>query len=396
MGPAAVNVAVYQMVSRNNVLTHMGGALMRALVAQGVDAWLCSPATDTPAAQLVEVLTAAGTQAVVAFGSGGAEFCDENGVSAYDLARCGFVGWDVDHPSYHFPRFAMPIQRRGRICASESHLRFTRELGCRAEERLMLPGVDEIASDPLPIDARPIHVLAAISWMGEPEIWWNEAKGTIVYPLVENMVARALADPAADLLAAFEGALADLGLDAPLNGVTCALFANVGRFVRQYDRLRVAQALFALDVPAVLCGEVWRERLGERAHLFYAETLDYLDMGRLYGQARVVLNLNASNGASERAVMAMAAGAVVASDYSPLLEQAFHSRGALCFYDRRDPDSLVDLLASATGAAQQVADRGLAVAGEHLWSHKAVELIGLFRTLGSDAQVPREAAAQAA
>jgi hypothetical protein len=374
-----MDVVVYQTSSLNNVLTRMGASLARALQALGVGAVFYGVRPGETAADTVRALSEAKTRAAIGFASGGAEWRNQHGQSVYDAMGCAFIGWDVDHPSYSWPRFSLPIARRGQVCASASHAAFTRAMGCQAASRLMLPGVDAVDAAPLPIAERPLHALAAMQWLGEPEVWWADTKGSPTYALVEGMVARMLADPGADLYAAFLATTAELGVEPALDPATCILISKVSYFVRQYDRLRLADALVAAGVPCAICGEGWRERFGEPAHLMYADNLDVEAVGRLYGHARVVFNINGANGASERAIQAMAAGAMVVSDYSPLLEESF-GHGAAGFYDRRDMGGVAEMLALSADVQQQVADLGRsAVAASHLWTHKAAALVGMLR-----------------
>ena len=246
----------------------------------------------------------------------------------------------------------------------------------------MLPGLEACADETPPLGERPIRLVAALSWIGEPNVWWNEAKGTPAYALIEGVVARALADPEVDLLAAFETTQADLGIELPIDRRVCKMIADIGLFVRQYDRCRLVQALAEADTPWVLCGSGWRGWLGERPHLVFADSLDYLDLAKLYRQARVVVNVNAANGASERVMMAMGAGAAVISDYNPYLADTLGH--AIGFYDRIKMSSVADLV-GALGCgedAQNLASQGASVAQRHLWTSKAEEIITSLRCLG--------------
>ncbi len=375
-----MDVVVYRTSSRHNVLTRMGASLVQAFQAAGVRAATYAPGEQETIADTMRTLAAAKTKVAIGFASVGADWRGPNGQSAHDALGCAFIGWDVDHPSFNVGRFALPMARRGQVFASASHADFAQGMGCRATSMLMLPGVDAVQDAPLPIAERPIHGLAAMHWIGEPEVWWADLKGAPVHTLIEGIVARALADPSVDLLAAFRATTGDVGAHLALDESMCALISRVGLFVRQYDRLRLAQTLAAADVPCVIVGAGWRERIGEAAHLHYVDELDVAELPQAYGQARVVFNLNGANGASERVVQAMAAGAMAASDHSPLLEASFGPQDAIRFYDRRDMGGVRDWLGMSSDDQQAVADRGRrAAAASHLWAHKAEALIRMLR-----------------
>ncbi len=373
-----MNILVCRGVSQNDVLTEMSGSLAQALAECGAGVEWASFAGPQMAEDVAQRIAATGADWVVSFGSGGADLLTRHGQSIYDAAGCGFVGWDVDHPVYQFKRFSTAIRRRIQISASPSHARFARLMGCQATDMAMLPGVNAVSTDRLAIEDRPILTTVAMTWLGEPEIWWNDAKGTPAYSLVDGVVGRLLADERADLFEAYQATLADTGLEVRFDEHISNIMARIGLFVRQYDRLQFAQTLASLGLPSLICGTGWKDRLGEQSHITYLDNLNVTDLNEIYGQSRAVFNLNAANGASERAMMAMAAGAVVISDYGPLLESEFEANGGMQFFDRSRPASLAEAVDSAlaSGGAQTIADRGhelISRAG--LWSHKATRLL---------------------
>ena len=376
-----MRILVLRAPSQHNVLSRMAEHLYGAFGETAADASLLVIEMANWGQALVERIQQFGPDYVVSFASFTADLQTVEGHSVYERLGCGFIGWDCDHPAYQFKRFAAPVPRRVQICASQSHVDYARLIAARGDHALMLPGVAEVAPDPLPIEERPMAALIAMSWMGEPQTWWAAMKGQPVYDLVEGVVGRMLADEAVDLLAAYRATVRDKGFDIAFNEDVSNLLANCGLFVRQYDRIRLAHTLAELDRPVVLCGTGWEERLGGAKNLTFADSLDFDRCPEVYGQAKVVLNLNGANGASERAVTAMAAGAVVVSDYSPLLEAEFGAAGAIRFYQRRDPAASVGQVLSDvldSGGAQAIADAGRArVAQAHLWSHKAHALVAL-------------------
>ncbi|HTK35356.1 MAG TPA: glycosyltransferase [Caulobacteraceae bacterium] len=364
----------------------MSVCLAQALAQLGVRTTLVTLGGADWLDGVVQAIRDAQIDYVLAFGSFSADLRTPDGRSIYDSLGCGLIGWDVDHPAYQFKRFTTPIRKRVQICASESHFRFAQTMGCRTAEALMVPGVEAVAEDPLPIEDRPILATVAMSWLGEPQVWWNGAKGTPAYSLIEGVVGRLLADREVDMFAAYQATLADTGLEVNFDENVCNLLSNIGLFVRQYDRFLLGKTLAETDLPCVICGTGWRERLGERPHLTYAESLDFADLGELYGRSRIVLNLNAANGASERAVLAMANGAAVVSDYSPLLQSQFGNENAIRFFDRRNPISVAEAVTTllTSGEAQAVADQGRALVSQaHLWPHKAACLMETLETIGA-------------
>ncbi|MBN9320304.1 MAG: hypothetical protein BGN86_11280 [Caulobacterales bacterium 68-7] len=377
-----MRILVLRAASQNNVLSRMAEQLFAGLDLpdverdlldlQGVDRAACLAALEAR-------LAAFRPDHVVSFAGFTADFAAE----LYDRFACGLVGWDVDHPAYQFDRFVAGPARRLQVCASASHAAFRQRIGFKGGSALMLPGVATVSEQAPSIAERPVGVSLAMSWIGEPEVWWARFKGKPVHDLIEGMVERVLADDAADLLRAFDAVTRDRGMNLPIDRSVASIFANVGLFVRRYDRLRLAQALAASDLPCTLHGEGWEGRLASAGGLTFEPSVDFADCAAAYGRARVVLNLNAANGGSERAVTAMAAGAAVVSDFSPLLAEEFGAGRAIAFFRRADPASVVETLASLEdpAAAQTMADAGRArVAEAHTWPAKAAALVEALRT----------------
>jgi glycosyltransferase involved in cell wall biosynthesis len=131
----------------------------------------------------------------------------------------------------------------------------------------------------------------------------------------------------------------------------------------------------------VLCGSGWRDWLGDRPHVVFADSLDYLDLAKLYRQARIVVSVNAANGASERVMMAMAAGAAVISDYSPHLVDALGD--AISVYNRVQMNSVVELVGALgrNAGAQEQAARGAAASRRHTWVTRAEQIAEELRRL---------------
>jgi hypothetical protein len=191
---------------------------------------------------------------------------------------------------------------------------------------------------------------------------------------VEGFVERLFADEGGDILRAFEGSRDALGLDVRLDQNVCDLICRGAIFVRRTQNLKLIDSLRKADPPLLIIGAGWEERLSGARRITVRQDISFEDLQTAYGQARTVINLNAANGASERAVGALAAGALVLTEDAPVLSAAFGSTGALSIFSRTRPETMIaSLEAAKDGAgAQDAADAGRAlVACEHLWSHKA-------------------------
>ena len=209
-------------------------------------------------------------------------------------------------------------------------------------------------------------------------MWWRDAAGTPAHRLISGMVERLLVDEHADLLAAFHATTKDIGIEFEWNDDLSVIIARIGLFIRQYDRLKLVEALTNSDLPILICGNGWEGRMGGNPHITFTGDKDINEIKEIYGYSRVVFNLNAANGASERAVMGMAAGAMVISDRSSLLDSEFGDGSGICFFNRCRAETAIEALQDAlvSGRVEPVAERGLElVTTSGLWSHKAMRLL---------------------
>src|SRR5262249_29159253 len=156
-------------------------------------------------------------------------------------------------------------------------------------------------------------------------------------------VDRLLADREASVIDALNDASASLGIgcrlgeDESFDRDICNLLGQALTYVQQIDRINIVRALVDARLPLVICGTGWRDLLGDRDHVTYLDPVAFKDLSPLYAQAKVVINLNAANGACERAIDAAASGAAVVSDDSPDLADVFEPDQEIAFFDRGKP-----------------------------------------------------------
>jgi hypothetical protein len=171
---------------------------------------------------------------------------------------------------------------------------------------------------------------------------------------------------------------ARLGDDAEFDTQMCGFLREPLTYVRNMDRINIIRSLVDAGLPVTICGAGWEAFLGERRNVTYIGEVRFEDISDLYGNSRVVLNLNAANGACERAVHAALAGAAVASDFSQPLNELFGGDEAIGFFDRAEPGAAANavgrLLDLEEGEA--VARKGQEkVMRSGLWRHRAQQLV---------------------
>ena len=334
--------------------------------------------------QLVAELQVGRYDAVLSFSSFFGSIRLQDGRSLFDALGVRFAGWQLDHPIYTPQSLTPTLQSRFAVYSNPNHLRYAEAVRLPGRGMSLLPGGELPTTPPADHRNRSHGVLIAAVYRGEPARLWEQLADSPGKRLLTGVVDHLLADPGASLLDAFNATAAQLQLGVQL-GQDPAFDSEMMKFlrepltyVRNLDRLRIVSALVDAGLPVTICGAGWRDRFGDRPNLAYLPPVDFKDLPALYGDARIVINLNAGNGASERAVHASLAGAAVLSDFSPLLEELFRGGDGLAFFDRAKPLTVAEVAAELLegGRTDELARRGFErVAGAGLWRHRAAQLV---------------------
>jgi hypothetical protein len=336
-----------------------------------------------PATHLAVELQAARYDAVLSFSSFFGGVTLSNGVSLFDALGVKFVGWQLDHPIYAPHSLASVLQGRYAIYSNPNHLRYAQAVKLPGRGMTMLPGGEPARAPPKDYRSREWPVFVAATWNGEPQRLWEQAEDSPGKRLLQGVVDRLLAGREASLVDAFNDTAATLGFgarlgdDAGFDAQMCSFLREPLTYVRNMDRIDAIRSLVDAGLPVTICGAGWEAFFGERRHVTYIGEVKFEDIPTLYGNSRVVLNLNAGNGACERAIHAALAGAAVASDFSQPLSELFGGDEAIGFFNRAQPDAA----ANAVGRLLDL-DEGEAVArkGQEkvmqsgLWRHRAQQL----------------------
>jgi hypothetical protein len=367
--------------------SHFVAALQRALSELGHEAVISDQSVHVeggaaPAGPLAAELQASRFDAALSFSSffGGATL--SNGVALFDALGVKFVGWQLDHPIYAPQSLVRTLQARYAIYSNPNHLRYAQAVKLPGRGMTMLPGAAPSLNPVKDYRARERSVFVAATWNGAPQRLWEQLDDSPGKRLMQGVVDRLLADREASVLDAFNETSAklrlgarlgeDAGFDAQMRNFLCEPLT----YVRNLDRINIVRALVDAGLPVTICGTGWEAFLGERKNVDYVGRVSFDDLATLYGDSRVVLNLNAGNGACERAVYAAVAGAVVVSDYSQALNELFGD--GIGVFNRAKPATAAAvvgrLLASNEGEA--TAEKGRQkVLQSGLWRDRAQQLV---------------------
>jgi hypothetical protein len=364
-------------------------SLQRALSELGHEALVSDQSIHVvngvaPADHLAAELQATRHDAALSFSSFFGGVTLNNGMALFDALGVRFVGWQLDHPIYSPHSLASVLQGRYAIYSNPNHLRYAQAVKLPGRGMTMLPGGEPPRGPTKDYRSREWPLFVAATWNGEPQRVWEQAQDSPGKRLLQGVVDHLLADREASLLDAFNDTAAALefgarlGDDAGFDAQMCSFLREPLTYVRNIDRIDVIRSLVEAGLPVTICGVGWEAFLGERRNVTYVGEVKFEDIPALYGDSRVVLNLNAANGASERAIYAALAGCAVASDFSQPLSELFGGEDAIGFFNRAEPGAAVNAvgrllnLDEGEGVARKGQEK---VMRSGLWRHRAQQLV---------------------
>lgn len=309
--------------------------------------------------------------------------------SLYDHLGVKFLGWQLDHPIYATNSLSRALKGRYAIYANTSHLKFAEALKLPGRGVAMLAGGEPLSVPVADFQAREWPVFVAATFNGQPQALWEQAEDSTGKQLLVGVVEELLADPNVSVLDAFNetsrkcGFGVTLGDDPAFDDQMIAFLREPLTYVRNLDRIRIIRSLAESGLPLTLCGPGWRDFLGDRSNVTYLDSrVGFTELQGLYNNSKIVINLNAGNGACERAVYAALAGAAVASDDSWDLAQLLKPTEEIAFFDRSRPGHVVDVargLVESDGG-EAIAERGRGkVLQSGLWRHRAQQMVNFLK-----------------
>ena len=310
-----------------------------------------------------------------------------DGRSLFDALGVKFVGWQLDHPIYAPQSLTRPLQGRFAVYSNPNHLRFAQAVKVPGRALTMPPG-GALAEIPLRDHAaRRWQVFVAATCRGEPPHPWDQMPDSPAKSLLTGVIDHLLADREASLLDAFNDTAAKqrlnakLGRDPLFDDQMIAFLREPLTYVRNQDRLAIVRALVDSGLPVTICGSGWQALLGEPKNVTFVPPVAFKDLPALYGDARVVININAGNGASERVIYGSLAGAAVVSDFSQTLDAMFGD--GITFFNRAKPETVAATVADLVCGAKSeiIAARAYeTTVRSGLWRHRAEQLIAFLQT----------------
>jgi glycosyltransferase involved in cell wall biosynthesis len=369
-----MSIIVLQGQSQNNVLREFSKSITAGFIECNRSAELIDLTVDKNIPYFNELIKRSAVEGILSFNGILGDLLPENfGIP--------FVSWLVDAPHYHYKRLQHIGGKRHFIFPSKNHNDFLKQSKIIANSSILLAGGRVFKGQIKEQSDRKHTILLAASWMGEAKPFWNEFSDKFTKSLAIKIVQALDADQQVNVLLACHAAANKMGIKFEINDAWIRLASLAHIFIRQKDRIQIVKAIAELGLPLTLIGKGWEHNIGLGSNVNYIENLDNNDLQNFYSDSKIVINLNSSNGASERLFDSMSAGACVVTDYGDALVNLFKDKNEYCLFDRTKPASIHKsieyILKGDIGF--YMSKHALNIVNEnHLWQHRAEIVSDIF------------------
>ena len=284
------------------------------------------------------------------------------------------ICWLTEHPLCWYENYLLSQNVRHYILPRASHTSFLSGMG-------LFGGISEqlFAADPYALQRshrdRMYDICIAAQWRGPPaanEFWLQADTSTRLF--FENVLATQTADPNKDTYIAYVSVAQSMGIDISDKRRHAQYMRGLYWHARKSERIGFVKDLVSSGLKiAIIGGEAWRSVLADSTGVTFFPECSHSEIIDVYADSRAVVNLNAANGACERAFDCASVGAMLITEYSPAMEQLFANNDAAIFYHptyRQESNQLiVDLIKS--GNSEIVGANALrCLKDRHTWAHR--------------------------
>lgn len=293
----------------------------------------------------------------------------------------------VDHPGFHLERLNAAPAEAIILTIDRTHAAFIDMMYGPGRFRAVacLPSGGSVPAGPVPPQtARDIPILfTGTLRKGGETPWANLPKPERA--LLDETLARTLAEDAISVEAALRAALAARGLegDAEIFKAMLPAMAHVANAVHTERRFQCMKTLAKAGLPVHVYGKGWDGQMYRFKSFTFGGEGEAAETHGLLARTQIALNTNTHfiAGGHDRVFTAMAHGAAVVSDESSYYAEAFAPGSDILFYRWTALDALPGLLDGLLGnvdrrAAIAEAGRAASVATQS-WRARAASLFDL-------------------
>lgn len=298
----------------------------------------------------------------------------------FNMLPIKHICWMVDDVVYHLKRLRAHNLNRITLFTSDFHTQTAQSLGFDGVFQQKL-SAGYVRQETKPHALRRYDVAIAASWMGHDTPFWL-GYDPHLKAIIEETVLCLEQAVICNAYPLFTSKLKAMNLTLTTTALQYVL-SEIHSYIRKKDRLIMIQKIVDTGMKVALIGTGWKVLFSTKANVSYVEDTNYAMISALYEEARVVVNLNAENGACERVFDGIESGAMIFSDFSNALYRMFSSDQGVLFYQKHQADESIKAL-TMTLAQQQtqvLAKKAQEIVAQgHTWKHRAEMLYELINS----------------
>lgn len=363
--------------STNGVLPNLTQKLFNQLKALTECQLFDQDAMPLSKAEFFDYVNRLNPSAIFSFNAAGAELeltiPNQGNKNLFSLFPSLHIGWMVDHPVYHIPRLTQINPKRLVLFPTKDAIEFAQTFNLSGTfSSLPFAGTDSTDMGKNHCD-RKFDIVIAASFMGYPNDVsqkYTNPINQIVAETIQLIQEKPFLDPYYVLLDRF----LDHRLQCEQRDFLIQITKELYDYQRKYNRLSMVESLVNSGLTVGLIGKGWKNHFGQKDRVTYFDHVSHDDIAQLYQDAKVVMNVNAVNGASERLFDAIDSGAMVYSEFSMMLFDMFGSGNGILFHHVNDQESSIELLKDMINNHETEAWAWSAkqtIISAHTWKHRA-------------------------
>lgn len=294
------------------------------------------------------------------------------------------VCWLTEHPLTFYTNYLHSENKRHYIFPNESHAFFSKSMGLNGSYSTQLFGSDLTKNNIF--SKRKYEICIAAQWRG-PEtanaFWENSNKKTREF--FEAVLELQESDENRDTFVAYAAAAQYFGFDISDRKLHAQAMRSIYWYARKKERIQLVKDAVASGLNIILIGgEIWKSVLENTDNVTFLPECTHQELRAIYADSKSVVNLNAANGACERAFDSLAAGSMLITEESQELKILFETKKAAVFYKPNHAKERMSEFKELikTNRWMDIAYQGNKIFSTgHTWQHRSKYLQGIFNEL---------------
>ena len=295
------------------------------------------------------------------------------------------VCWLTEHPVTFYSNYLNSENNRHYIFPNDAHSFFSESMGLKGSYSKSLFGSEPTKVIKDHVD-RKYEMCIAAQWRGSEEAnaFWKNTEGK-VKNFFEAVLELQDSDENRDIYVAYLAAAQYYKINMDDKLWHANAMKSIYWYARKKERINLVKDAAASGMKIILIGgDAWKRVLPAKNNITIKPECTHEELRALYGESKSVVNLNASNGACERAFDCLSAGSMLISEESHEMANLFEAHDAARLFKPNHAGEKMSEFKEIirSGHSQNIAINGTRKFLEnHTWKHRGHYLSTIFDEL---------------